>query len=203
MDCRAAQFDDRSTRDEIRRVGHHRGVDWLTDAGLGLDHDALRLDRTTRRWVDAGARLRDQLADQLLSTVAAVEQIGSSSVEGLLAKPIIDLAIGLAADQELRPVSERLESAGWIYRGDAGAHGGHVFVLEARPWHRVAHAHVVGYEGEQWLKYVRLRDLLRRSTAARQRYETIKQRLANEVGHDRTAYTDGKSGVITALLNET
>ena len=136
-------------------------------------------------------------------------------MKGLLAKPIVDLAIGLTTDQELAPVRERLirdqelapvrerlESAGWIYRGDAGAQGGHVFVLESAPRHRVAHAHVVEHLGEQWRSYLRLRDLLDRSPAARHRYEDTKLRLINEVGDDRTVYTEGKTEIIASLLEE-
>ena len=177
-------------------------MDWLADVGLGLDYDALLLDRTTPDWVDAGARLRGDVADLLAGFAADVEQIGSSSVKGLLAKPIVDLAIGLTTDQELTPVRERLESAGWIYRGDAGAQGGHVFVLESAPWHRVAHAHVVEHLGEQWRNYLRLRDLLLRSPGARQRYEDTKLRLINEFGDDRTLYTKGKAQIVASLLEE-
>ena len=177
-------------------------MDWLADVGLGLDYDSLQLDRTTPDWVDAGSRLRREVADRLAGFAAGVEQIGSSSVKGLLAKPIVDLAIGLTTDQELTPVRERLESAGWIYRGDTGAQGGHVFVLESAPWHRVAHAHVVEHLGEQWRNYLRLRDLLRRSPGARQRYEDTKLRLINEVGDDRTLYTKGKAQIVASLLEE-
>jgi GrpB-like predicted nucleotidyltransferase (UPF0157 family) len=178
------------------------GMDWLADVGLGLADDSLLLDRTTADWIDAGARLRRDVADRLAGFAAGVEQIGSSSVNGLLAKPIVDLAIGVTTDQELTPVRERLEPAGWIYRGDAGAQGGHVFVLESAPWHRVAHAHVVDHLGEQWLNYLRLRDLLRRSPGARQRYEETKLRLINEVGDDRTVYTEGKTEIVASLLEE-
>ena len=59
-----------------------------------------------------------------------VEVIGSSSVLGLLAKPIIGLAFGLTVDQPLPLTQTKLENDGWIYRGDAGADGGHVFVFE-------------------------------------------------------------------------
>lgn len=177
-------------------------MDWLADVGLGLGQDSLRLDRTTPDWVEAGDRLRRDVADLLAGFAADVEQIGSSSVKGLLAKPIVDLAIGLSTRQELTPVRERLESGGWIYRGDSGAQGGNVFVLETAPRHRVAHAHVVEHLGEQWRNYLRLRDLLRRSPRARQLYEDTKLQLLNDVGDDRTAYTDGKTDVVASLLDE-
>ena len=176
-------------------------MEWLLDVGLGLDYHVLRLDRTDERWVMAGRRLRDDIAAVLVGLAAAVEQIGSSSVIGLLAKPIIDLAVGIAAGEDLPPVRERLEGAGWIYRGDAGANGGHVFVLEVRPWHRVAHIHVVEFEGEQWRNYLLFRDLLRRDPAARARYESVKQQVAVEVGDDRATYTDRKSSIVSHLLD--
>ncbi|MBK9970388.1 MAG: GrpB family protein [Acidimicrobiaceae bacterium] len=130
------------------------------------------------------------------TSVVGVEQIGSSSVVGLLAKPIVDIAVGLAAEHDLQPVHERLVGAGWIYRGDAGASGGHVYVLETQQWHRVAHLHVVDQEGEQWSNYLRLRNLLRRDPSARARYEAVKQQLAGQVADDRTAYTDGKTSIV-------
>lgn len=175
-------------------------MDWLTDAGLGLDHDTLRLARTSQDWIDAGTRLRNEVAEELAGIVAGVEQIGSSAVLALLAKPIVDLAVGLTSEHELAVVRSKLRATGWIYRGDAGANGGNVLVLEARPWHRVAHAHVVDFDGEQWQNYLRFRDLLRRNPEARTRYESVKGQLAIEFGHDRKAYTDGKSDVVGLLL---
>jgi GrpB-like predicted nucleotidyltransferase (UPF0157 family) len=177
-------------------------VEWLTDVGLGLDYHVLRLDRTDERWIVAGERLRDDISADLVGLVAGVEQIGSSSVIGLLAKPIIDIAVGIAAEQDLPPVRECLETTGWIYRGDAGTNGGHVFVLEARPWHRVAHIHVVAFDGEQWRKYLMFRDLLRRDPVARAQYASVKQQVAGEVGDDRKTYTDRKSIIVGHLLDE-
>jgi GrpB-like predicted nucleotidyltransferase (UPF0157 family) len=174
----------------------------LDAVGLGLDYHELRLERTTEAWIGAGAGLRDQVAALLGDRVAGVEQIGSSSVLGLLAKPIIDLAVGLGPDDDLAPVSELLQGSRWIYRGDAGEDGGHVFVLETRPWHRVAHLHVVGHDQAQWRNYLRLRDLLRRSPEACRRYEATKLRLVEECGEGRKAYTDGKSTVIASLLRD-
>jgi GrpB-like predicted nucleotidyltransferase (UPF0157 family) len=124
-------------------------VDVLTAAGVGLDYDAIRFDRTTEAWLAAGAELRDWVKERLDGIAADVEVIGSSSVLDLLAKPIIDLAVGLDTRQSISPVTERLQADTWIYRGDAGREGGHVFVLETPPWHRVTHLHAVEHDGIQ------------------------------------------------------
>jgi len=175
-------------------------VDQLTDSGLGLDYDELRLLTTTEAWIAAGATLRDRMEEVLGDAAAAVEQIGSTSVAWMLAKPIVDLAVGLAPEQDLERARSRLEGEGWIYRGDAGADGGYRFVLEDRPWHRVAHAHVVPLGGDQWRDYLRLRDLLRASPSARQQYSMVKRRLLEVSGNDRSAYTTGKSDVVRGLI---
>ena len=132
-------------------------------------------------------RWRDHVVAIPEDDAAGVEQVGSSSVLGLLAKPIIDLVVGLSRHHDLGAVRTRLEAAGWIYRGDAGDHGGHVFAREVRPWHRVAHLHVVDHGGTQWRDHVVLRDLLRRSSDARDKYEAVKLRLVEELGDDRKA----------------
>jgi GrpB-like predicted nucleotidyltransferase (UPF0157 family) len=172
----------------------------LADAGLGLDYEVLRLETTPESWVASGAMLAAHVAVILGAAAAAVEPIGSTSVVDLLAKPIVDLAVGLAPDQELEPVRTRLEDDGWVYRGDAGDDGGHVFVLEDRPWHRVAHAHVVPVDAQQWTNYLRLRELLRESPIARERYAEVKRSLLAVSGHDRSAYTTGKSAIVASLL---
>lgn len=171
----------------------------MVDAGLGQDA-RLTLDRTTEAWLAVGSELRDHVAAVLAGTAAAVEHVGSSSVLDLLAKPIVDLAVGVAADAQVDPVIEALTADGWIYRGDAGDEGGHVHVLESEPGVRVAHLHVVPYAGDQWVRYLALREVLRGSPQARQEYEDVKLRLVAEVDGDRAAYTDGKTDVVLGLL---
>jgi GrpB-like predicted nucleotidyltransferase (UPF0157 family) len=172
----------------------------LAADGLGLEYGQLALLRTRPGWLDCGAQLRAHLAAVLTDHHTAVEHVGSTSVAGLLAKPIVDLAVGIAASPAFDPLSARLEQDGWIYRGDAGDEGGHVFVLESQPWFRVAHVHVVPFAGDQWVNYLRFRDLLRDSPEARLAYEATKLQLANAVGNDRMAYTDGKTNVVRDLL---
>jgi GrpB-like predicted nucleotidyltransferase (UPF0157 family) len=183
----------------MRSVRHDRGVEGWAAVGLGLDYGVVRLSRTTKEWLAVGSVLRDSTA-ALLGADGRVEQIGSSSVVGLLAKPIIDLAVGLVAGDDLDRITASLGIAGWAYRGDAGDSGGHVFILDSQPSHRVAHLHAVELLGTQWIDYLRLRDLLRSSPSARRAYEEVKVRLAEDHADDREAYTEGKTDVVRALL---
>jgi GrpB-like predicted nucleotidyltransferase (UPF0157 family) len=176
-------------------------VDRWAAAGLGLDYGQLGFGRTTLEWLALGEELRSKVEDVLDAAAQQVELIGSSSVVGLLAKPILDIAVGASAPGAPIEITRRLVATGWIYRGDAGDAGGHVYVLETTPWHRVAHVHLVEHGGVQWVNYLRLRDLLRRDPEARARYEQVKLRLAAEVDHDRYAYTNGKTAVVAALLD--
>lgn len=75
-------------------------------------------------------------------------------------------------------------------------------MLEARPLVRVAHLHVVDYQGRQWCNYVRFRELLVRSPEARERYEKVKAMLADREHSDMRAYTTGKAEVVSALLGD-
>jgi HAD superfamily hydrolase (TIGR01509 family) len=172
----------------------------LTAAGLGLGYEELRLDRTTEAWLEAGAALRARVVEVLEGLSVRVEPIGSAAVLGMAAKPIVDLAVGLDRADALDAVRSALEQDSWIYGGDAGEDGGHVLLLEDRPWHRVAHLHVVDADGRQWRDYLRLRDLLRASPEARERYAATKRRLLDGLGPDRAAYTTGKTDVVRDLL---
>jgi GrpB-like predicted nucleotidyltransferase (UPF0157 family) len=174
----------------------------LNAAGLGLEYGWVRLVRVPPAWVELGDRLAVELERTLLGAVIGVEPIGSTSVSDMLAKPIIDVAIGTPPHADLADIIERLSERQWVYRGDAGDQGGHVFVLESQALYRVAHAHVVDHDGEQWRRYLALRETLRASTEARHRYSMEKQRLVAELGQDNSAgaYTSGKSSVVNELL---
>ena len=170
-------------------------------AGLGLAYDAVRLVPAEAGWAALARELVAEITAALGATALGVEHIGSSSVPGLLAKPILDLAIGVPPGTEVDAVVEPMSRLGWIYRGDAGDAGGWVFVLEDAPWHRVAHAHGVEFGGRQWSRYLQFRELLLGSEPARAAYEATKLRLAAAHPDGREAYTSGKDATVERLLH--
>jgi GrpB-like predicted nucleotidyltransferase (UPF0157 family) len=169
-------------------------------AGLGLAYGTVRLVPAEPGWSSVAQTLSGDISQAVPALVQRVEHIGSTAVPGLLSKPIVDLAVGMQPNAEVEDLADRLATIGWIYRGDAGDDGGLVFVMEDAPWHRVAHPHGVVYGGEQWTRYLALRELLRRSAPARRAYEEAKTELAVRFPDDHANYTAGKTPTVTKLL---
>ena len=128
---------------------------------------------------------RAQLAVALADEGIGIEHIGSTAIPGLVAKPILDFAVGIGDDIESFDLQPRLERLDWQFRTGAGDEGGLVFVLETRAMHRVAHIHVVDCGDLQWRNYLRLRTRLRMDAAARDAYGAAKVALAARFPSDR------------------
>jgi GrpB-like predicted nucleotidyltransferase (UPF0157 family) len=168
---------------------------------LGLRYGAVQVVPYEPKWaqlfLEEGARLNDALQ----GLACQIEHVGSTAVPGLSAKPILDIAIGLAAIP-LERVITALTRIGYEYRGDAGDAGGHVFVRESAPLIRTHHVHVVELNGPQWKAYLEIRDFLRWSREAREAYVAEKCALADRHAGDRKAYTEAKDAILRDLLAE-
>ncbi len=169
---------------------------------LGLTHGEVQLAGSHPGWLREAERLVDALRAALGHDAVAVEHVGSTAVPGLAAKPIIDVAVGLARDAETNRVIERIEALGYEYQGDAAEEGGLTFFLEDRRARRIAHAHGVHHGGKQWSHYLTVRDRLRTDAEARAAYADLKRGLAERFPHDRPSYTAAKASFITELLGD-
>lgn len=186
----------------------HRGrvrlatVQELTATGLGLEYGTVALVEARKAWGGIARTLADAVRKTLGDRVVGVEHVGSTAIPGLLAKPIVDLAAGTPDVPDPDVLTAPLRSAGWEYRGDAGDDGGLVFVLETRPWFRVAHLHVVRHGATQWRNYLRFRERLRSDADARARYTSVKRALLAAHPRDRKAYQAGKEGTVASILGD-
>jgi GrpB-like predicted nucleotidyltransferase (UPF0157 family) len=172
------------------------------DTMLGLTYGQVRLVDSDPGWPAAFERLAAELGGALGERAVAVEHVGSTAVPGLVAKPILDLAVGLAPTSDPDHVIPAIERLGYQFRGDKGDTGGLLlFVLEDRPAHRVGHVHVVPYGSEKWRQCLAFRDRLRIDPDARASYAEVKRRLGERFASDRQVYTAGKAAFVAGLLS--
>jgi GrpB-like predicted nucleotidyltransferase (UPF0157 family) len=128
-----------------------------------------------------------------------VEHVGSTAVAGLDAKPIIDIALAITSTEVIPRLKRPLRDLGYIDRGDADAHGGHLFVKESAPDVRTSHLHVVAADDPQWHGWLLFRDELRADEELRARYALPKKALQERFAEDRMGYTNAKKGFIDGV----
>jgi GrpB-like predicted nucleotidyltransferase (UPF0157 family) len=144
----------------------------------------------------AAARLRAALEG---APGARVEHVGSTSVPGLAAKPIIDIDVVVAAHQML-PAIAALEQIGYVHDGDLGLDGREAF--DAPDDDPPRHVYVC-LEGTLHVRnHLAVRDILRRRPDLRDSYAAVKLALAEDPDMDIDTYIAGKSSVLQEVLAE-
>lgn len=167
-------------------------VSGLDSHAEGAPRELVILREHDPAWLTIGAQIVARLPPLLGERAVAVEHVGSTAVPGLLAKPIIDIAIGVAVKSP--ELISLLESDGWVYVGERpDDDGGTLLVAETAPQHRTVHVHVVQHNGSEWRRYLAFREALRRDPELRAAYARLKSELAAAHPRDRGAYTEGKS----------
>ena len=166
--------------------------------GLRLQKGELRLTEHREEWAAAFEREAARLGP-LLPPASRLEHIGSTAVPGLLAKPILDLAVKLAASPAIAGFEAALPLLGYRFHFDGGGSRGRIWRQE--PGGICTHIlHLVGPDNPQWERWLALRNLLRQSETARQRYAKAKA-VALSHARDRQEYTHLKTATIQRLLD--
>lgn len=149
-------------------------------------------------WREQFEQIKAYVSSAFDGMPVSIEHVGSTSVPGLAAKPIIDVDVVVPTVGRVRAAIDRLESLGYRHRGDLGVVGREAFL----PPSGVPRQHLyVVVEGNQAHRdHIELRDHLRANPADAARYAELKLRLSTEVGDDMEAYVDGKHELIEELL---
>jgi GrpB-like predicted nucleotidyltransferase (UPF0157 family) len=151
-----------------------------------------------RTWPDQFEAIRRHIASVLDGTDAAVEHVGSTSVPGLVAKPIIDIDVVVASGGDVADAIDRLSCVGYIHRGDLGIAGREAFDVPIdAPYH---HLYVVVRGSTPHLDHVLLRDYLRLHPDDADRYAARKLEVACLLARNRQAYMDAKAHIVEELL---
>jgi GrpB-like predicted nucleotidyltransferase (UPF0157 family) len=149
------------------------------------------------RWSEIAAAERLRISKALGFSIDCVEHIGSTAVPQLIAKPIIDLIVGVRSYPPPRKVTEQMVSLGYEALGEAG-------VSERLYFRRRGvdsfNAHVVLVHGTHWKTTIGVREHLRSEPAERERYERAKIH-AVRAGHTMlSSYSKAKSAIVAEFM---
>lgn len=153
-------------------------------------------------WLDAFACERRRLMGLFPDRFVEIAHIGSTQVEGLAAKPVIDLLAGVRSMDDADALTASLCAHGYANPVDVNrALPDRRFLMRHAEGRRTHHLHLVVHGSPAWTDRVAFARLLREDADVRERYEALKRGLANRFSRERDAYTEGKSAFIRAALD--
>lgn len=152
----------------------------------------------TPQWAEQFERVAADLRAALAAVeIVAIEHVGSTSVPGLVAKPVLDIDVVVERDH-LANAIRALVAAGYVHRGDLGLTDREAFAAPDVAPRRHVYVCVAG--SLQLRNHLAARDVLRSRPDLRDRYADVKRRLAADPAIDMDAYVAGKSAVLQQVL---
>lgn len=166
---------------------------------LGLKRGVLALQPYAPAWPDLYRQEALQLRALLDPHIVDIQHVGSTSIPGMLAKPILDIAIQTASLSGVAHAEKILPSHGYVYRGEQGIPNRHLFAKNNPITH---HVHMMLPHCDNWQHQLLFRDYLLAFPETANQYAALKRQLFETVDGDRRAYSDGKKTFIKEVLDK-
>lgn len=168
---------------------------------LGLNKNEVALVPYQDSWKKSFLQEKALLEQALGVLALRIEHVGSTSVEGLSAKPIIDIAVGVADEAALYQAMPLLTKAGFDVL-DSIQTEGEVLARKGPPECRTCYIHLEVLNGTRWQNQILFRDYLQAHPEAVTSYEQLKQKLALTFANERKKYTAAKTDFILDIIEK-
>jgi GrpB-like predicted nucleotidyltransferase (UPF0157 family) len=147
-------------------------------------------------WVESFSHARDEAAVAIGPTLTAFHHIGSTSIPGIYAKPIIDMLAVVSDPGALDQRAPEMKSIGYAPMGEFGIPGRRYFRRDDSTGTRTHQIHAFQVGSPHIERHLAFRDFMRAHPAVATQYSELKRRLAAAHPHDIEAYMDGKDAFI-------
>lgn len=177
----------------------------------------IQFEKYNPGWKRSFEKIKEELEQLIGSLHPEIEHIGSTSVDGLSAKPIIDILIGIEGGNDLDKVIHPLVQQGYIYyeiynedmpyrrffvKHKPNAEGLNIPAIIRNDkdvprntdehGQRLAHVHVLPFRSEHWVRHIAFRDYLRIHPDVREEYQKLKETLCVKDWADGNDYNKAK-----------
>lgn len=150
-----------------------------------------------KEWPQDFLKIKTEL-QKAITVMSNIQHVGSTSIPGMKAKPIIDIDVGLENWSDFEAVKRALAEIGYEHEGDRGITGREAFCRNGKTHNEILdgidhHLYVCSIDNEEYKRHILFRDYLRSHDEARERYNQIKEEILAKVGlENRTGYVQMK-----------
>jgi len=166
---------------------------------IGLERGIVRIEDYDSQWPVYYQEERAGILPAAFPLPVALEHIGSTSVEGLCAKPIIDILVGIDNFEQGFGLVPGFERIGYKFKGESGIPRRHFFTKGNPATH---HVHMVEKGSNLQVDHLFFREYLRRNPRERCEYATLKKRLAGSFSRGSDRHTDSKAAFIQTAIRK-
>ncbi len=153
-------------------------------------------------WAENFLQIKNELSEALGESALSIEHIGSTSVVGLSAKPIIDIDVVINSVDELDTVIQKLDVIGYEFEGDLGIEDRYAFKYKDKEHLQKHHLYVCSKTSIELHRHIVFRDYLRTHPNDVILYGNIKKEAAKLYPNDIEKYIQYKSGCISELYKK-
>lgn len=175
---------------------------------IGLKKGLVRVEKYNPQWQEEFLKEKEILTRLFGDVAKSIEHVGSTSVVGLSAKPIIDIAIGVDNLEDVNKVREKILRFPHYTIKENNADGEILMRKgtpvkpgEIKPDYITHFIHIMEINGLKYKETIVFRNYLKTHNKALKEYNNLKQSLAKKYKHDRKAYFNAKDEFIKSILS--
>ena len=150
-------------------------------------------------WASEFEKIKAELECALGELAICIEHVGSTSVKGLSAKPIIDIDVVIENYSVFSEVIGRLQSIGYQHEGDLGIKGREAFKYNDKPHLMQHHLYVCPKDSPELRRHITFRDYLRAHPEAAEKYGRVKEEAAQLYPDNIDQYIEYKAPCIAEI----
>jgi GrpB-like predicted nucleotidyltransferase (UPF0157 family) len=151
------------------------------------------------QWPKEFEKIKVEIFAALGQLTVSIEHVGSTSVQGLWAKPVIDIDVVIPDNKFLPQVINKLKNIGYQYEGNLGIEGREAFRYDNKPELMLHHLYVCPQNSKELKRHLAFRDFLRTHPDAVTVYSQVKREGASLFPENIDAYIQYKSPIIEKI----
>ena len=153
-------------------------------------------------WKNAFEEIKTEIEAEIGGLIIGIEHVGSTSVEGMSAKPCIDIDVIIKDYSVFGEIVRKLGAIGYIHEGDLGIQDREAFKYADKPHLMTHHLYVCPRDSEELHRHIAFRDFLRKNPEAVKKYSRVKETAAQLFPDEIEQYIAFKAPCIEELYKE-